>query len=121
MAEGQSKQVTFTKWDVKPGDMKVELLSADGNITYQMKPYEFFVYVTQATTFGMTVTLPPVSECIGGMYHIYVRDYVDANIVIEDFKGDAGLSNITLDVDDQYVLLYSTGEIWIQTSAAGYT
>lgn len=124
MADGQSKQVVFTKWDVGRADMRVDLLSSDDLAAYQMKSYEHFVYVTLASAKVLVLTLPPVSECIGCLYHIYLVENAGggATLTLEDFKGDAGLSDITgIATADEFVTLYSTGLRWIDLATAGYT
>ena len=122
--DGMSKQMHHDRLNILRSGDTVELLSASGNITYQMAPNEKFIFVSLASTFSMTVTLPPVSECTGGLYHIWltVNAGGGAIVTVEDFKDDAGLSDITgIATAGEYCLLYSNGRKWIQTSAAGYT
>jgi len=120
MAGKPSKQTTFGGWDIKPEDAQVELLSAVGNITYQMKPYEQVVRVTTIASYAMKVTLPPVSQCVGRLYYIIHEVRVDQSCVVEDFKADAGLSDITFDAAGEYVVLFSTGEVWLEV-VTGYS
>lgn len=108
----------------KKHKVKVELdttgESADGS--YDMKVYDFSVYLTIAVAFDYVITLPPVVEAsFLGPYVIYLRDRnTSYEVVIKDNNDDASLGNITLDADDEHVVLVSDGEQWFEL-VTGYS
>ena len=57
-----------------------------------------------------TLTLPPVTKAAFGIFTIYMLAQDAAkDIEIEDFKGDAEMSGITLNAADEYTVLMSDG------------
>jgi hypothetical protein len=93
----------------------INLVQADGASTYTMKASERTLIVNSGHTSNtMTVTLPPVQECAGQFYYIGAP-FGDAGntTTVEDDGGDAAFSDLTMDADDDHVLLYSTGHRWL--------
>ena len=77
-----------------------------------------------STTSGgaaFTITLPPVAKARGIAYMIYMvaRNGVK-DITIEDNEGDAGFSDIILDLADQYYVLMSDGQNWFHVAAFNF-
>lgn len=62
---------------------------------------------------AFTITLPSVVEAAGQLYSITMvaRDSTK-NITIEDLAGDAGLTDVVLDLADEHVILLSDGYTW---------
>jgi hypothetical protein len=84
------------------------------DISYSMTVNDRFVRVTCAhTSCTNTLTLPSVSEAAGLIFDIRAPD-TDTSLTIEDKDGDAGLSNIVLGDDADYVILMSNGYEWTQ-------
>lgn len=63
---------------------------------------------------SITVTLPSVREAaFVGIYVVHLVDTSNAKTVTVADKGDdAGLTDITLDTDNDYVVLFSDGYVW---------
>lgn len=63
---------------------------------------------------SITVTLPSVREAaFVGIYIIHLVDTSNGKTVTVADKGDdAGLTDITLDTDNDYVVLFSDGYVW---------
>jgi len=98
------------------GMIKVfQLVQADGAQTYDMKSTDHIVIVNSGHTSNtMTLTLPPVQECAGGLYYIGAPLGDTGNTTtVEDNNGDAALSDLTMDADDDHILLFSTGHRWL--------
>jgi len=66
-----------------------------------------------------TITLPPVTEAAGMFVYIYATIANSKTITVQDNYDDAGLTDITLDGDTEYVGLFSDGERW-QEWMTGY-
>ena len=98
------------------GNVKMfQLVEADGAQTYAMKHTDHIVIVNSGHTDNtMTLTLPPVHEAMGQFYYIEATLGDTGNTTtIEDDNGDTALSDLTLDADDDYILLYSNGRRWL--------
>lgn len=97
------------------GNPRVEtFVLADGAQTIQLKPGETgLVIISGNAANTVTVTLPPVHQAAGQIVFINARAGATAATTVEDYNDDAGLSDLTLDADDDHVLLYSTGERWL--------
>jgi hypothetical protein len=72
--------------------------------------------VRAKTTSGgaaFTITLPSVVEAAGQLYSITMvsRDAAK-DITVEDLDGDAGLSDVVLDLAAEHVILLSDGYTW---------
>lgn len=67
-----------------------------------------------------TLTLPPVAQAIGLSIYIEATIANSKTITVQDNNDDAGLTDITLDADGEYVMLFSTGEAWIEL-VTGYS
>ncbi len=72
--------------------------------------------VRAKTTSGgvaFTITLPSVVEAAGELYSITMvaRDAAK-DITVEDLDGDAGLTDVVLDLADEHVILLSDGYTW---------
>ena len=89
---------------------RVELTAEAGGSTYTLGVNERVVLV-DASNGTYTITLPSVAEAQGLMFHVLAVDGTN-NITIQDNNNDAGLSDITLNADDEEVLLISTGYSW---------
>ena len=69
---------------------------------------------------AFTITLPSVVEAVGRFYSIYmVARNGSENITIADKSDDSGLSDITLNLAADQVLLYSDGNIWHTVASSG--
>ena len=67
---------------------------------------------------AFTITLPPVAAAKGQAYMIYmVARNGTKDITIEDNNGDAGFSDLKLDLADQYYVLMSDGQNWFHVAA----
>ncbi len=86
---------------------------------------DIFIPIGQFTTIitGLAATcdfiLPPVDECAGAIYSIYVRDYTSGTVTVKDYQqhgeadGDAyGWENYTINADKEYLVVYSDGFTW---------
>jgi len=74
---------------------------------------DYRVMVDTSLGENITVTLPPVSVAAGAFIFIKVTIDNDETVTIEDKSGDAGLSDISVTTDGDYILLYSSGMEWI--------
>lgn len=87
---------------------------ADGAQTYTMSASEQTIIVTSGNAANtMTLTLPPVQEAAGKFYYIGAVAGATAATTVEDDGGDAAFADLTLDANDDHVLLYSTGHRWL--------
>lgn len=97
------------------------LLSASGTITYSMTLRDFLVLVTTASTFAMTITLPPVMEARGKIYVIkLVVSGGTENCTVQDrddTRTNLELSSTTAGDD---LVLYSDGDEWHQLLKNGF-
>ena len=94
---------------------------ADGAQTYTMKPTERVIYITSGHGDNtMTITLPPVHQCAGEIVFIEAVAGATATITVEDDGGDATFSNVSLDGNNEFVLLFSTGKSWKPVATAGH-
>ena len=62
---------------------------------------------------AFTITLPSVVEAAGQLYSItqVARDSTK-DVTVEDLDGDAGLTDVVLDLADEHVILLSNGYTW---------
>ena len=69
---------------------------------------------------AFTITLPSVKEAAGLIFTIYMvaRNSTD-DITIADNNDDSGLSDITLNLAADQVVLYSDGYLWHTLISAG--
>jgi len=73
------------------------------------------IFGTASTTYdSWTLTLPPVSQAVGRAIFIKASIANSKTITVEDNSDDAGLSDITLDGDGEYVMLWSDGVAWYE-------
>jgi hypothetical protein len=100
--------------DVSPRSKVVYITSSATVTEYEMEPYEMTLVMTTDNANDITVTLPPVGSCMGGVYTIRLVTDGGKDVIIEDNNDDADLSDITLDTADDYVVLYSDGIIWYE-------
>ena len=69
---------------------------------------------------AFTITLPSVVEAKGKFYSLYmVARNSTEDITIADKADDSGLSDITLNLAADQVLLYSDGFIWHTVASSG--
>jgi len=104
------------------GVMKhMTFVQADGAQTYTMKSTERVIYITSGHGDNtMTITLPPVHECAGEIVFIEAVAGGTATTTVEDDGGDATFSNVSLDGNNEFVLLFSTGKSWKPVATAGH-
>lgn len=78
--------------------------------------------VVRVTSDGaaVTVTLPSVAEAKGLMFDIEALTGATQTVTVEDNSDDAGLSDISLDADNEYVVLWSNGISWREV-VTGYS
>lgn len=75
--------------------------------------YQTFVRGTANTASDdWTLTLPPVAEARGLMYSIVATIANAKTITVTDGGDDSNFSDLTLDTDDDHVVLWSDGERW---------
>lgn len=101
---------------------RMTFVQADGAQTYTMSVGETVVYITSGHGDNtMTITLPPVHEAAGQFYFIEATAGATATTTVADDGDDAGFSNVALDGNNEYILLFSTGEKWLDvTVTAGH-
>ena len=68
--------------------------------------------LANTATDSYTVTLPPVGKFAGGLFYIEATIANSKAVTVEDLAGDAGFADLTLDTNDDHVLLFSTGTTW---------
>ena len=61
---------------------------------------------------SFTLTLPSVAEAAGMIFDIEAVDVDSTAVTVQDKGDDAGLTNITLNADNEHVVLYSNGYSW---------
>lgn len=85
--------------------------------------FERLVFASASDALGgsFTITLPDVGQAAGLFFMIRADILNSTTVTVQDNGNDAGFSDIVLNVDNEYVFLFSTGKEWIQTSAAGYS
>jgi len=59
-----------------------------------------------------SLTLPPVAEAAGRLLSIYATVANSKVLTVQDQDDSVGWSDLTLDTDDDHVLLYSDGLRW---------
>lgn len=88
------------------------LVSTATSITYQMTVLDQVVLVTTITSYGMTVTLPPVSAAKGRIYTIrFITDGTE-DLIVDDKNGDADFTALTFADAGDYLVMYSDGYKW---------
>lgn len=71
-------------------------------------------------TGAYTITLPSVVEAKGRIYTLHMISRTGSeNITIQDKADDAGLTDITFNLADDNVVLYSDGHLWHTLSSNG--
>lgn len=98
---------------------RLTFVQADGAQTYSITTEQNIVIVSGHADNTMTITLPPVNEAAGRFIYIMATAGGTAQTTIADNGDDAGLTDIALDGNGEYAILYSTGEKWIEISTAG--
>jgi len=77
-----------------------------------MEVYDLVVLVNTITSYGMTVTLPPVAAARGNIYTFrYVTDG-GQDFVLQDKDDDAAFTSLTFNDAGEKVCLYSDGYKW---------
>lgn len=80
------------------------------------------VYCTVNTASGdIVITLPDVSQAAGLWFYVRVDVANSKKATVEDNGNDAGLTDIVLDGDNEFVLLYCSGKEWIAPETVGYS
>lgn len=81
---------------------------------YSMTIRDSVVRVYAADDGAVTITLPSVAEAYGaGIFDIEALDASGSGAVtVQDKSNDAGLTDITLNADNESVSLISTGDRW---------
>ena len=87
--------------------------------TLSLSERNVFASVNTATG-SIVLTLPDVAEAAGLFYYIRADIANGKTVTVEDNGNDAGLTNIVLDGDNEFVFLYSTGKEWIAPDTVGY-
>ena len=96
-------------------------VASSTNTSDTMEVYEQVVRIDSKTnTQTFTATLPNVSAARGKIYVITGTLCTGYAITLQDNDDDAGLTNITLDADGEYVVLYSDGRMWYEL-CTGYS
>jgi len=86
---------------------------------YTMLLTDLGVVVVSGT---VTITLPSVALAAGMIFTVHAPAGGTATVTVADNANDAGLTNISLDADDEYVCLYSDGRKWCDIGGAkGYS
>ena len=93
-------------------DATSQLTGGSGG-TYEVEPYTTVVLAHANTDMGsITVELPAVSEGEGMVITIQATIADSKTVTVADQDDSAGWSDITLDADGEYVVLYSDGFYW---------
>lgn len=79
--------------------------------TCTLAVYERYVLVDSSAGTAITITLPPVDQCQGMIFTIYVTAYSGA-ITLGDGSKSADFSAPTLNGADDGQALYSDGRAW---------
>lgn len=61
---------------------------------------------------NITCTLPPVGPAAGSFIYISCDVANAKKCTVEDNNNDAGFTDVALDTDEDYLLLFSTGSLW---------
>ena len=89
--------------------------------TYYMAPYDTQIIIGSADN-NITIYLPPVVDAKGKLYSIYLVTRNSKIHTIDDYKDDSeGYVALTLDADDERVLMYSDGFAWYNVCNLGST
>ena len=89
--------------------------------TYYMAPYDTQIII-ESSSQVITIYLPPVIDAKGKIYSIFLVDRNSKTHVVDDYKDDSeGFVGITLDADDERVLMYSDGFAWWNVCNLGST
>ncbi len=101
-----------------PSGAQIAHLSATAVLTLS----QTLVYATANTANGsLVLTLPDVGTAAGLWYYIRATIANSKTVTVEDNGGDAGLTDIVLDGDTEFVLLYCSGKEWIAAETVGYS
>jgi hypothetical protein len=113
----EDREAALNNMGVLPGADQLYIVSSSSNTSDTMEVFETTVRIdTDTNDQAFTLTLPNVSLAKGKIYSIYLVDD-GANVTIQDNDDDSGLSNITLDADDEYTVLYSDGFKWYEIAS----
>jgi hypothetical protein len=95
-----------------------EIESITSNTT--LSAYQHYVYATIPGSGTLTITLPPLAECIGkGPYLIRVdSDGGGTGLVVQDDdEGDPAYQSSNMGDVDDYVLVQATPNCWVELSS----
>ena len=90
--------------------------------TYSMSIRDTIVRASTVIGGGgaFVITLPPVAKAAYRMYSIMMAALNGSEyITLEDYKNDAGFSNVTLNAVNDQILLYSDGYFWYTLASSG--
>ena len=68
---------------------------------------------TTNDTEPIAVVLPPVSECAGQIFTVYLDAFSTDSVTINDNGDDPDLTEITLGAADQFAVIMSNGVRWL--------
>ena len=97
-----------------------QIVHATATAVLSLSERNVFASVNTATD-SIVLTLPDVAEAAGLFYYIRADIANGKTVTVEDNGNDAGLTNIVLDGDNEFVFLYSTGKEWIAPDTVGYS
>lgn len=102
-------------------DKVVSLLSADGDITYQMVVTDQVILIETASSYAMTITLPSVANAAGRIYTLrLITSASTENAVVQDDGDDAAFSDLSTTTAGDTLVLYSDGYKWYQLQKTGW-
>lgn len=89
--------------------------------TYTFTSLVRHIMVKTHSSYGLVVTLPPVAECAGQIYSIYLDVHDTTDVTINDNGDDPDMTLITLNDHDEFAVLFSNGVRWmfLQKEIAG--
>lgn len=99
------------------------------NGTYYLNTYERVVdFSTVDTAAGFVtpfvISMPPVTECAGLFFSLFMTVRDTSNVTVEDrfgdtTEGDLGGADLTFDANLDAAILYSDGKRWYKVYTAG--
>ena len=92
-----------------PSGAQIAHITAAATLTLSQR----LVFATVNTANGsFTITLPDVGAAAGLIFYVRVDVANTKVLTLEDNGNDAGLSDLTLDADNDSIILFSTGKEW---------
>lgn len=84
---------------------------------YTIKPYETLVIVNNSASYTQDLYLPYVAESKGMWLTIRVVASGGNGTIYDNDDSDADWSDLTMDNDNEYAILYNNGRGWIKIAS----